>query len=901
MKLISCHVENFGRLSGFDTDFDAHLTLFCEQNGWGKSTLAAFLKAMLYGLKGDRKRSVQENERKRFAPWQGGPFGGSLRFAAGGKGYTVTRLFGEKEADDFFELRETETNRVSGDFGPELGRELFRIDAASFERTVFISQNDCAADSAATDDMNALISHLSDHTDDMNNFESADRSLKEEADRLGPQRSGRLKKLREQKAAKAEEVRRGAHLVESLNGQAALLSGQRERLAELEAREKELIGIQEEALKVSEALAERSLYERIYGQYEAEQEKFKTVSSFFPGAIPRPEEVGEAERLCDDLRLAESEAARFKPTEEDRQLLSLAEGRFGGEEAFRTACTASLEQLRELKTLRRRAEDDRLTFAEQRQWTELAPLFENRPSASAVKTLRSEQESWSAKAAGLAEREKAAREFEGSAKKRRFLSRTLLILGILLLMAGALWILRQTGVLLTTEERAAIAEHPEQAPMSTIPVWLGPVSAGAGLLLAVFGLAVGRKKPEGSPEETAAELGEQRRKAEEEAGKRGREVDAYFRQLGLQPAETEIWARLTELSEQEKVYLALGEKRQIEKEHGYGPEADRLEAEIRQFLAAHGAALGEDETPDDGFAKLREDFASYLELKKKRQSYEGAMRREKDCRAAILQWLRRFGFREDGQDADRLKPQIRRIYEQVLSYDEEEKDARAAETEWERFEAEHDVARIRSLAADAQAPDTKALAEQLSALRKEHEALRTAAAQEARILDKMQEEFDSHEQAVRELADLEAETAETAGRYEVVSKARTFLTQAKEAVTARYAAPIRNAFRKYYSLLEAGRADVYTVGADAAVTVSELGRQREQSSLSAGYRDLVGFCLRLALADAMYPGEKPMLIMDDPFVNLDERKTSAAMGLLGEAAKDYQIIYFTCHGGRMPE
>ena len=79
MKLLNCHIVNFGCLSNCSFDFDEGLNLIFAKNGTGKSTLAAFLKAMLYGLPSVRKGGY-ENERRRYLPWQGGTFGGALCF-----------------------------------------------------------------------------------------------------------------------------------------------------------------------------------------------------------------------------------------------------------------------------------------------------------------------------------------------------------------------------------------------------------------------------------------------------------------------------------------------------------------------------------------------------------------------------------------------------------------------------------------------------------------------------------------------------------------------------------------------------------------------------------------------------------------------------------------------------
>ena len=99
MKLLSAHIENFGKFSNKNFDFNDGLNVFCEQNGWGKSTLSAFLKVMFFGFDNERARDDFENERKRFKPWQGGVYGGSIRFKVNEKVYRLNRTFGTKESD----------------------------------------------------------------------------------------------------------------------------------------------------------------------------------------------------------------------------------------------------------------------------------------------------------------------------------------------------------------------------------------------------------------------------------------------------------------------------------------------------------------------------------------------------------------------------------------------------------------------------------------------------------------------------------------------------------------------------------------------------------------------------------------------------------------------------------
>ena len=182
MKINSCHIENFGKLSSLDLSFEEGKNVFLKNNGWGKSTLASFIRVMFYGFEGEAKKKNAEKERSRFKPWQGGVYGGNLVFEAGGKRYLLTRTFGAKEAEDTFELRDAVTNLKSDDFSASIGEELFKVGSESFMRTVYIGQNDCECN--ASDDINAKMGNLTDATDDINNFETALASLKEKQSEL---------------------------------------------------------------------------------------------------------------------------------------------------------------------------------------------------------------------------------------------------------------------------------------------------------------------------------------------------------------------------------------------------------------------------------------------------------------------------------------------------------------------------------------------------------------------------------------------------------------------------------------------------------------------------------------------------------------------------------------------
>ena len=140
MKLIECYIKSFGGIKELHIEFDRGLNCFIGENGAGKSTIAAFIKAMLYGLGESRKASIEENDRKHYLPWDGGCAVGSLTFSARGRTYRAERSFGKRPSEDSFALYDVGLGRRCEDLGENIGEELFGIDAEGFERTVFFSE-----------------------------------------------------------------------------------------------------------------------------------------------------------------------------------------------------------------------------------------------------------------------------------------------------------------------------------------------------------------------------------------------------------------------------------------------------------------------------------------------------------------------------------------------------------------------------------------------------------------------------------------------------------------------------------------------------------------------------------------------------------------------------------------
>ena len=60
-----------------------------------------------------------------------------------------------------------------------------------------------------------------------------------------------------------------------------------------------------------------------------------------------------------------------------------------------------------------------------------------------------------------------------------------------------------------------------------------------------------------------------------------------------------------------------------------------------------------------------------------------------------------------------------------------------------------------------------------------------------------------------------------------------------------------------------------------------------------------GEAQKIALS-RVFASDNPVVILDDPFVNLDDEHTEQALKLLKELSQNRQILYLTCSSSRTP-
>lgn len=141
MILNKLTITGFGKLSNNEIPFREGLNIVYGTNESGKSTMQAFINAMLYGQ--SRARSSGMTEKERYRPWNGSAYAGSMEYTLkDGSRFRVWRDFGTGQVKVF----DSNLSDITDEFsqsrssGVLFAEKHLGVDRELFTRTSFVPQ-----------------------------------------------------------------------------------------------------------------------------------------------------------------------------------------------------------------------------------------------------------------------------------------------------------------------------------------------------------------------------------------------------------------------------------------------------------------------------------------------------------------------------------------------------------------------------------------------------------------------------------------------------------------------------------------------------------------------------------------------------------------------------------------
>lgn len=123
----------------------------------------------------------------------------------------------------------------------------------------------------------------------------------------------------------------------------------------------------------------------------------------------------------------------------------------------------------------------------------------------------------------------------------------------------------------------------------------------------------------------------------------------------------------------------------------------------------------------------------------------------------------------------------------------------------------------------------------------------------------------------------------------------------KEEVNANPMQDIAERFAQYLSVISAGHISSEFPDADRLVVKVYSGeRLMDYGKLSEGSKETVSLAFRFAVLDHLFPNGGGLIVLDDPFTDMDAKRATQGCNLLNECAKRHQVIFLTCREDYIP-
>ncbi len=837
MRLVNLHINGFGKLCDFPLDFDHKLTCISKQNGYGKTTIAAFIRAMFYSLPTARKGQTPEtNDRIKYLPWNAQSFGGRLTFSLGAKTYTIIRNFDRQSAvNDEFQLIDTVSGKPTDDFTTKIGEELFGVDEAGFFRSTF---------SNGTPDLSALpasvrtrISSENENTEDMGQFDVAKKKL-DDAIKQIKGKNGKLYALAAKMSECNSELERCKREIEQYHIQIAQIEQINSELKRLQAQEAELSDKLSKSAGAEASKVKLEKYNKLKEEIEQLANAVSAIEKRYGGKIPTQAQIDELSEKVNQIQqinvLLSAEIERSQTPEFAECFNRFKENLPTDEQMSELSKNAKITELAQSKI-------DELSDKLYTLKTDLECMhvenLDKIPTDSELSEYRS-----------LASRADSTP--QGSAPQAKTNPVPMILAGVLALSGvGVAFVNFTLGIVIAAVFAVVLVA------LLLLHSVKKTVSMGAGV-------------PAVSDEER-------------------QRLRNFLKRFGFS-AEADVNIAIDKLKEAAKLKLEIELTEQDL--NAQKQKSDAAKSGISAMLANYQISVD----GVKGAELLENQREKYLNLivptLEKIRNLKTQLSGQSNTLVALFEDVGMADVSEDSAVLvlENLKKDVS---EHKLSLKQLDNKTREAEESFEKdgiseINLEEQVESLEEISNSKKLLET-AITERLDR--------RASLEASAKRLSQSQEEYNQNS---AELENCTEQEDEEKRKLSILEKTLEFLCSAKTSMTEKYAARLEEAFKKYSKGFIADNLQNIGVSPELELSVKNNAIARETDFFSSGERGVMDVCLRLALVDVMFEKEKPFVILDDPFSLMDKENLSNALALVKEAANDKQIIYFTCHQSR---
>ncbi|MBR0428281.1 MAG: hypothetical protein IJK18_08820 [Clostridia bacterium] len=772
MKLLKCHIQNFGKLQDFSYEFQDGLNTIKQDNGFGKTTFATFIKSMFYGLDTQANARFEKSDRKKYIPWQGGIYGGSIDFEIDSKKYRIERTFGKKATDDTFKLYNLKTNLESNDYSENIGEEIFKINKSAYERSTYIPQGQIQIE--MEDSINAKLTNMLESDNDINTSEEA------------------LKKLNEAKKVYKKDRGQGG-LIDEKNAKLYELQRKFEnskldvenfdiRKKQLEAKIKEISNIEKQRegeqkllskkIEQDRLKAKKEVYDSIINKYQSYQEEYKDFEKFFSNGIPTNAFLENLTNKNYEIEKTKLEIANCKMTDEETESLEQLQNRFKNE-------NISIEEI------------DKKIF-EYSQIQEIEKEVETKKQ----------------------EKDQTQKELDIVNQKRK---KTLIIilLSLILTIAGI-------SLVITNMQKV-----------------VGIAIFFLGALLGAFSLLSKNKK---------------------------HKISSLSKEI---------------LNIQKEIEVLQTKKEEIN---------NNVESFIKQYYLEHNSNKIMDLT------NLKTEYSNYKALLKNKIAKDVYLQNLKinleKLKNEIEDDFKTYFITIDKSYIDLIQD----LKNKVNQFEESKNQLKEIIDKKEKYEKENNIEELKNI--EEISASEEEIKHKIDVFNNHIDSLIDEKNQIKNQIEILENRIDESEYLESDIESLREEINNLEDKYKILKTTEELLKTSKENFSSSYLKSMIIGFNKYLSVIDTKELKT-SVDTNLDVKIEVNGSQKEIKTFSAGYKDLIYICMRFSLIDALFNGETPFVVLDDPFVNLDEAKTSKALEILQEFTKKYQVIYFSCNASRI--